>query len=139
VVKKVSFPAPCIGEYTHIRPNEDENVMALIQHIPVGAGSAVFWDNRIPHANAYRNDHGEARAVVYCSFLPDIQLNREYVRRQLYNYQRRIPPNDQWINAAEMEVGESCQLDQKEKQGPDVKSADTSASLVPKLLGLDPR
>jgi hypothetical protein len=135
--KKVSFPAPCIGEYTHIRPKEDGDVMALIQHIPVRAGSAVFWDNRIPHANAYRNDQSEARAVVYCSFLPDIELNREYARRQLYNYKRRIPPTDQWINTAKLVV-ESCQLDQEEEQRPDVESAAASASLRRKLLGLDP-
>jgi hypothetical protein len=39
-------PAPCIGEYTHIRPTEDRDVMGRIQHVPVPAGSAVFWDNR---------------------------------------------------------------------------------------------
>jgi hypothetical protein len=39
-------PAPCIGEYTHIRPTEDRDVMERIQHVPVQAGSAVFWDHR---------------------------------------------------------------------------------------------
>jgi ectoine hydroxylase-related dioxygenase (phytanoyl-CoA dioxygenase family) len=138
-VKNVSFPAPCIGEYTHIRPKEDRDVMALIQHIPVRAGSAVFWDNRIPHANAYQNDQSEVRAVVYCSFLPDIKLNREYVRRQLYNYQRRIPPTDQWINTTERVV-ESCRMYREEEHEQDVESAAAaaSASLRRKLLGLDP-
>jgi hypothetical protein len=36
----------CVGEYTHIRPREDAPVMKMIQHIPVQAGSAVFWDER---------------------------------------------------------------------------------------------
>jgi hypothetical protein len=40
------IPAPCIGEYTHIRPTEDRYVMERIRHVPVKAGSAVFWDNR---------------------------------------------------------------------------------------------
>ena len=138
VSKKASFPAPCIGEYTHIRPKEDGDVMALIQHIPVRAGSAVFWDNRIPHANAYRNDQSEARAVVYCSFLPDVKLNQEYVRRQLYNYQRRIHPNDQWINTATTVI-ESCQMYREEEHGPYGESAAaSSSSLHRKLLGLDP-
>jgi hypothetical protein len=45
--KEVTFiPAPCVGEYTHIRPKEDCDVMKRIQHIPVSAGSAVFWDIR---------------------------------------------------------------------------------------------
>jgi len=37
----VDVPAPCIGEYTHIRPKEDGKVMKLVQHIPVRAGSVV--------------------------------------------------------------------------------------------------
>jgi hypothetical protein len=41
-----TIPAPCVGEYTHIRPKEDSDIFQRIQHIPVPAGSAVFWDNR---------------------------------------------------------------------------------------------
>lgn len=43
---RVEIPAPCLGEYTHIRPAEDKDVLQRIQHIAVPAGSAVFWDNR---------------------------------------------------------------------------------------------
>lgn len=93
--------APCVGEYTHIRPREDMAVMDLVRHVPVRAGSAVFWDNRIPHANAYRNDGDEARAVVYCSFLPDVPLNKKFVRRQLENWKCRRRPTDQWIEVGE--------------------------------------
>ena len=57
-----------MGEYTHIRPKEDVDIMKRIKHIPVKAGSAVFWDNRIPHANAYMNNSDHSRIVVYCSF-----------------------------------------------------------------------
>ncbi len=88
--------APCLGEYTHIRPKEDCEVMKRVCHIPVKAGSAVFWDNRIPHANAYRNVSLVARAVVYASFLPDIELNRKYVQHQLQAYKLRKPIRDQW-------------------------------------------
>jgi hypothetical protein len=41
-----TVPAPCVGEYTHIRPQEDADVMKRIEHVPVPAGSAVFWDIR---------------------------------------------------------------------------------------------
>jgi len=125
--EEITFPAPCIGEYTHIRPKEDAEVMARIQHIPVRAGSAVFWDNRLPHANAYRNDSNDARSVVYCSFLPDVKLNRDYVDQQLYKYKRRIPPTDQWINTVERGFDE-------EQEAQD-KSLDC---LQRKLLGIDP-
>jgi hypothetical protein len=92
-------PRPCVGEYTHVHPMYDHDILSRIQHIPVKAGSVVFWDNRIPHGNSFRNDPisvvdndvdvnndnrfnndalsiSGARAVVYCSFLPDVQVNR---------------------------------------------------------------
>ncbi len=100
----VDVPAPCIGEYTHIRPKEDGKVMKLVQHIPVRAGSVVFWDNRIPHANAYRNDSEFSRAVVYCSFLPDVPLNRKYAEKQLEDYRAMKFPRDQWIAIGDSDV-----------------------------------
>jgi hypothetical protein len=42
----VDNPPSCIGEYTHIRPKEDKAIMDRVEHIPVSAGSAVFWDQR---------------------------------------------------------------------------------------------
>lgn len=94
--KSSSPPSLCVGEYTHIRPKEDENVIKRVCHVPVRAGSAVFWDNRIPHANSYRNDTNQARMVVYCSFLPDIALNRRYVMKQLNAWRMKEPIRDQW-------------------------------------------
>jgi hypothetical protein len=94
----VSFPAPCVGEYTHMRPKEDRDVMDRIEHIKVRAGSAVFWDNRIPHANAYRHDGNMPRCVVYCSFLPDVAINLKYATDQLENWKQGRLPTDQWIN-----------------------------------------
>jgi hypothetical protein len=95
---KIEVTAPCVGEYTHIRPKEDEHVMKSIFHVPVLSGSAVFWDNRIPHANAYRNESVLPRAVVYCSFLPDVDINRIYVEKQLEDYRLHRKPRDTWIN-----------------------------------------
>jgi hypothetical protein len=97
----VNFQAPCVGEYTHMRPKEDRDVMDRIEHIPVRAGSAVFWDNRIPHANAYRHDGNIPRSVVYCSFLPDVPINKKYAAEQLENWKQGRRPTDQWINPDE--------------------------------------
>jgi ectoine hydroxylase-related dioxygenase (phytanoyl-CoA dioxygenase family) len=80
--------------------------MKRFRHIPVRAGSVVFFDNRIPHASAYRNDSDQARAVIYCSFLPDVPMNRRYAERQLLLYKRRIKPDDQWINLSESKATE---------------------------------
>ena len=93
-------PAPCIGEYTHIRPKEDADIMKRIEHVPVKAGSVVFWDNRLPHANAYRHDGHMPRVVVYCSYLPPIDLNRQYAQRQLARWRQGLNPTDQWIGAS---------------------------------------
>lgn len=129
VATRVSFPAPCLGEYTHVRPTEDADVMARIRHVPVRAGCAVFWDNRIPHANAYRHNGQIPRAVVYCSFLPDIPLNREYVEKQLANLRAGRKPTDQWINAPS----------EDDDPGPSdaFLSSSSLAPLARKLLGMD--
>jgi hypothetical protein len=53
----------------------------------------------IPHANAYRHDGTIPRTVVYCSFLPDVPINRQYVQQQLqYWKEGRFPSGNQWIN-----------------------------------------
>jgi hypothetical protein len=111
-VRETLVPAPCVGDYTHIRPLEDSCIMKRVRHIPVRAGSAVFWDNRIPHANAYRNDADHARAVVYCSFLPDVAINRPYVNDQRRKFLCSVNPSDQWINCDEGKdaAGEKIQL-----------------------------
>ena len=109
---RIDVPGPCVGEYTHIRPREDEHVMKLVQHVPVISGSAVFWDNRIPHANAYKNDSLYSRAVVYCSFLPDVRINRDYVERQLEDYRLGRKPRDTWINIYE----QNSDIDNNESQ-----------------------
>jgi len=114
-------PLPCVGEYTHLSPSFDKELMKRIQHIPVKAGSVVFWDNRIPHGNSYRNDPSPesvvnddgnnnsvlgtsgSRAVVYCSFLPDVDINRKFVQRQLVDWKERRPPRigDRWMKQEE--------------------------------------
>lgn len=95
--RTVAVPAPCVGAYTHIRPKEDRDVLERVQHIPVRVGSAVFWDHRIPHANAYRHLGDSARCVVYTSFLPDVDVNRRYVQEQLDDLKRGRQPVDTWI------------------------------------------
>mmetsp|Transcript_22809 Transcript_22809/g.56361 ORF Transcript_22809/g.56361 Transcript_22809/m.56361 type:complete len:358 (-) Transcript_22809:1741-2814(-) len=124
----VLVPASCVGEYTHIRPKEDREVMERVQHIPVSAGSVVFWDIRIPHANAYRHNGTDPRAVVYCSFLPDIELNREYVKEQLRKYYAKKPITDQWNGI------DGQQSDEEESKQTNFQFS----ALGRKLMGIDP-
>ena len=134
-------PAPCFGEYTHIRPKEDADVMKRVCHIPVKARSAVFWDNRIPHANAYRNDSKSvARAVVYASFLPDIALNRRYIKNQLAAWKLRQPIRDQWNHipekkdTIEKEIMWSDEMQQPSSTDEDIMFSD----LGKQLMGIKP-
>ena len=107
--------------------------MDRIRHIPVRAGSAVFWDQRIPHANSYRHDGKEARSVVYCSFLPNVEVNRVYVRKQLEKFRRGILPTDQWIETQEKEGGGGAMGAAVEREG---RSFDYKFSeLGKKLMG----
>lgn len=92
-----AIKAPCVGQFTPIRPKEDKEVLKQIIPISCKAGSVVIWDNRIPHGNSRRNDSQIARAVVYASFLPDVELNRVYVKEQWKDYQNKYIPSDQWI------------------------------------------
>ncbi|KAL7491398.1 hypothetical protein ACHAWT_000762 [Skeletonema menzelii] len=135
---------PCIGEYTHVH---DRELMRRVQHIPVKAGSVVFWDNRLPHGNSYRNDNSYdqttissssapleacgARAVVYCSFLPDVAINRSFVERQLIDWKLGRAPRvgDRWIK----------QDDEEEDDGNlrDDEMEPNLSDLGRKLIGLE--
>ena len=129
---EVSIPPACVGQYTHIRPKEDREIMDRVVHIPVKAGSAVFWDNRIPHANSYNHNGDHPRIVVYASFLPDVELNRSYIRNQLANWKIQRPPTDTWIN-----VGENG--DDAPDEINDIRASTYEfARLGRKLMGMDP-
>jgi len=106
--ESVEVSPPCIGEYTHIRPKEDAEIIKRFEHIPVSAGSAVLWDNRIPHANSYCNDANVTRAAVYCSFLPDVEVNRFYAAKQLQDYKCGRIPRDQWIHITDNKGSFKC-------------------------------
>jgi hypothetical protein len=146
---------PCVGEYTHVH---DPELMKRVQHIPVKAGDVVFWDNRIPHGNAYRNDNtyqptttiatassssptmlspstlksSGARAVIYCSFLPDIPINRRFVERQLIDWKSERAPRvgDRWMKQDEEEDCDGNESRENEMQ-------QQLSDLGRKLIGLD--
>ena len=120
-IQNQHHPRPCVGEYTHLNPSHDQGLLKRVQHIPVKAGSAVFWDNRIPHGNAYKNNPlsckgslqnneeddetsnilgtSGSRAVVYCSFLPNVEVNRSFMKSQVDDWKLGRAPRvgDRWI------------------------------------------
>jgi hypothetical protein len=93
-------PAPCIGEFTPLRPREDANVLARVAHVGcVRAGDLVLWDNRVPHSNSRFNHSGHSREVVFLGFLPAVPLNERFASDQRGRWERDVCPGDQWVEA----------------------------------------
>ena len=93
-----------MGDYVHVRPNEDAEVIRRFVHVPVPAGAAVFWDQRLPHANAKQNKGKEPRSVVYGGFLPrgkGIGINRAYAEEQLRRLKEGRAQPDFWLREGE--------------------------------------
>lgn len=93
---KTGKPAPCVGDFTPIRPEEDADVIARFAPVLYPAGSVVAFDWRIPHANAARHVGEAPRQVSYGSFLPDVPINRVYAQRQRERFLAGMQPDDQW-------------------------------------------
>ena len=87
----------CVGDFCPIRTKEDSEVIARFRHVSIPAGAAVFWDQRIPHANSRGNTAGTPRAVIYGGFLPNVALNRAYAAQQLVQLKARSPQPDFWL------------------------------------------
>lgn len=89
-------PQVCLGDFSPLRVTEDRELIARFEHVGCTAGSVIFFDWRVPHANSYRHTGAAPREVVYSGFLQDVGLNRAYVREQLRRYALRLLPADHW-------------------------------------------
>lgn len=92
-------PQVCLGDFSPLRMQEDRAVIERYEHVSCTAGSVIFFDWRIPHANSYRHVGTTPREVVYTGFLPDVPMNRVYVAEQLRRYRLRLLPADHWQKA----------------------------------------
>jgi ectoine hydroxylase-related dioxygenase (phytanoyl-CoA dioxygenase family) len=80
------------GEFTALHEHKD--IVDDFKHIPYAKGSLVLWDWRTPHRNADRHEGDEPRRVVYQNYLPDVPVNRLYVKYQLHRFHKRAIPPD---------------------------------------------
>jgi Protein of unknown function (DUF1479) len=87
---------PCVGDFSPIRPKEDQDIISRMQHIACNAGDLVVWDYRIAHSNSRRNETDTAREVVYVGLLPAVAINKRYAQDQLQRYIVGDVPSDQW-------------------------------------------
>ncbi|KAJ1448567.1 hypothetical protein M885DRAFT_538708 [Pelagophyceae sp. CCMP2097] len=88
---------PCVGDYIAVSARDDPYILRRFQHIPIPTGAAIFWDQRLPHANALRNTAGP-RLVLYGGFLPrGVPCNDAYAKEQLRRLLKAEAQPDFWM------------------------------------------
>lgn len=133
-------PPVCVGDYTAIRPRVDGAILDRFEHMPVPAGAAVFWDQRIPHANARHNYSDQPREVIYGGFLPRVPANEVYAREQARRMRQRLPQPDFWLGEESTGI-ESRQVEEDGDGGLGRQDFNFAPPLTPfalKLLGKKP-
>jgi len=132
---------PCVGDFIAVSARDDAGLLRRFRHIRVPPGAALFWDRRIPHANARRNTSRVPRRVLYGGFLPrGPPLNAAYARAQLARLRTAAPQPDFWIDDDEAAPAWDGD-DDDAVQGPAASTPTTFlATLSPharRLLGVD--
>jgi hypothetical protein len=85
-----------------------------MEHVSLSAGDAVFWDQRVIHANAVCNVSKRPRVCVYGGFLPRTKRNLEYAVEQLRRARARLTQSDFWVG----EDGASDTITKKDEDDP---------------------
>jgi hypothetical protein len=80
------------GEFNRLNPKRHSSVVDACSPVDCGAGSVVFWDNRLPHATAQKLTSRDTREVVYCGFLPLVPLNVQCIQDQLVALRQNVEP-----------------------------------------------
>jgi hypothetical protein len=80
------------GEFFRMNSVKYAKLQKQCQFVYAPAGSLVCWDNRTPHATCDVLSGNDSREVVYTSFLPDCDLNRQYAQEQWTAMTRGQPP-----------------------------------------------
>lgn len=80
------------GEFYRMDSPAHTLLSKRVQPINAPKGSLVCWDNKLPHATCHKLDGFDTREVVYVGFMPDIEINKTYCQKQLYNIKANIPP-----------------------------------------------
>ena len=88
----------CVGDFT---PMRDPKILEQYQHIPIPAGAALFWDQRLPHANSFKNNSNKTRRCIYGGFLPHVDKNTLYAKEQLQRFEKGLPQVDFWMKEQE--------------------------------------
>ncbi len=81
------------GEFFRMNSKSFQKVENQLKTIDIPKGSVVYWDSRLPHATCDNLVSLDSREVIYFSFLPAIQLNKDYCIKQAENIKNnKCPP-----------------------------------------------
>ena len=81
-------------------------LLLLLTSLHLKAGEAVFWDQRLPHANSQKHLGNTLRRVLYGGFLPRVAANAAYAEEQRAKFAQGAPPSDFWIEGGGEEEAE---------------------------------
>jgi hypothetical protein len=90
--KKEQKSDVCGGAFYRMNGTVHAKLAKRCEPVFVPNGSLVLWDNRIPHATCDKLDSSDTREVVYCSFLPNVKFNQDYIHKQLLCLRNNCPP-----------------------------------------------
>ena len=132
----------CSGQFSVLRDGvrlgagEDAAVLARLQPIATPAGSAVFWDWRIPHSSTAGHVGEVPREAVYAGFLPPTALNERYAKDQWDAYQAmQLPPDFSGGRVLPSHVLAPIMPPASEGSGLDVLGRMPDSQLARQLLG----
>jgi len=80
------------GEFYRMTDHSHDRLRKDLVTVQAPKGSLVCWDNRVAHATCSRLTGRDSREVVFVGFLPDVEVNRAYVREQYRCMLRGLSP-----------------------------------------------
>eukprot|EP00455_Lapot_gusevi_P027720 TRINITY_DN2942_c0_g1_i2.p1 TRINITY_DN2942_c0_g1~~TRINITY_DN2942_c0_g1_i2.p1 ORF type:complete len:322 (-),score=49.62 TRINITY_DN2942_c0_g1_i2:313-1278(-) len=80
------------GEFYRMPSNVHGRLYGRVEPVDAPAGCLVLFDNRLPHCTAEKLGGRDTREIIFSAYLPNIELNRQYVARQAQQILRNLPP-----------------------------------------------
>ena len=121
-----------VSDFTAIR---DKSIR--LEHVSLSAGDAVFWDQRVIHANAVCNNSKQPRMCVYGGFLPRVKRNLRYAQEQLRRARLRLTQSDFWVGEETLDSEMSIKEDDPIQRLLDRATNEEERKLIMMRLGLE--
>ena len=81
------------GEFYRMASNSHISLGKRLEPVMTPRGSLVCWDNRLPHATCAKLGGYDTREVVYVGWMPNVDINKNYAKKQLTNIKNNTPPD----------------------------------------------